>query len=297
MSVVYADLVVPRLGLTDALERVPLATVRDRLTAVRAVAGLGRTWATAELVALDRGASAEQEPRSRYGVSWRLAPLAGVGFASEDYRESEPPVGAADSPAARARYGRRAPEIAAVRSAALVPAGPSAVELTAALDLRASLRYDLVQGYRRRLAHLLAYEASLRAGSLAPYDDRVALLGAVSPGELLAALPEPGEPSAFSVTLNVLAALREVASYQEGTGEPHPQLGRRLDGPGELGESLARRLSAATEARRGRLHADARIALTALTVELERVGVVSYTGGTIYPTWGLLADPDSYLPT
>ena len=42
--------------------------------------------------------------------------------------------------------------------------------------IRASWRYEFVEAYRRRLAYALAFEASILAGSRAPYTERLPAL-------------------------------------------------------------------------------------------------------------------------
>lgn len=303
MSSVYADLVVPDLSIDDLLQHRTLDWARQQLERLRDEPDLGPAWREAQLLGLDRSAGPDQIPRRACGVSWHLAPVAGLGFARDDYLETVPPRGRAGADpstpgpvdaAWSVRYRRRAGEIAAVRHAAHTTVGTGELALAAAVDLHATACFDFPQGYRRRLAHVLAYEASLRAGSHKPYQRHFPALIGGTVHQLRSSLERLPLADTFSVLINLTATLREAATYENLTGTAHPDLGARVSAAAAKTSLLTGQLATATDHRRLTLHRDARDALTALRVELDRTGDITYTGCTIFPAWGLLADADSY---
>lgn len=303
MSAVYADLVVPDLTVDDFLQHRTLSWVEQHLRAVRDQPHLGPLWSDAEFLGLDHSASFDHVPRQACGVSWQRAPIAGIGFAREDYLEPTAPPDPTDAgligrdasdATRRARYRRRAPEIAAVHHATRVSNGGDGLPLVAAIDLQGTARFDFRQGYRRRLAHVLAYEASLRAGSHTPYRRHFPALIEGTVHQLRTSLDRVPMSDAFSVILNLTATLREAATYQDAIGTAHPDLGMELTAADAKTTLLTGQLAKAADRRRLTLHSDARRALTALWAELARTGDIAYTGATLLPTWGLLADADNY---
>jgi hypothetical protein len=325
MTAIFADVVVPEIDPLVAARRYPAGDLRTVLEGLREVAldvGVGEVWSGARVAGTDRGEGPPGAAPGVVGVSLAFACLVGAGFWRErDLPAEVPPAPPApgggpggeaaggtgseatplreavarklrESAAAGARL--RGPQVDAVRRVAAAASGRAPFPLRAALDVRGTWLYDFVEAYRRRLAYALAFEASLTAGSLRPYGERLPALLAGGLPELIDATPGAADPLAFSVVLNLLRILDGALAYEAATGRSHPD----LPGPVRAGEPkrafLRERLLAAAAARQEHLHADGRVAVQALLEELELMRQEQRRYDAQPPLFGTLAGSSAY---
>lgn len=295
----FGDLIVPDMSIVEATER---------FTAAQAQAGLAQLGPVAEQLRLSElwtqlqwaGTDREQFPApagTRIGTSIAFASVAGAGFwQPEPFSEASAEqlrARAGSSTPARVRYERQMDAIrqrdqqrAALRRIVAAAGTVAPFSLRALLSIDGAREYTFGEGYVRRIAYLLAFEASLNAASLAPFNDRLVALVSGTPDELYHAFPPVETPAAFSIYLNVSAYLDGLVAHESDMGEPHPLAGasiRALDAKRRL---LAEGRAAAAQAREPRLHADARLALHALDQELELVQRVGLRFEAMPPLWG-----------
>jgi hypothetical protein len=271
--------------------------------------GLAEVWAGAEPIGLTAsfyvgGPPRMGQPGGVFGVSLAWAPLAGIGFYREDdYVTEVPVIDPSMSPIQRALLRKyeaqlreqaslRGPEVLAVRLLTEGAAGRLPFPVTAALGFQSSWVHDFRAAYIRRLAYGLGFEASLRAGSLQPYEALYPVLIDGTAAELRNALPPPDAALSFSVLLNLRGVLDAVSAYERDHEGPAPRLsGRAVDAAAKR-TLLSNQLARAAEARKLPLHNEGQLAVDALLAESQRLSDKSPWWDGYPPDWSDARVPD-----
>ncbi len=270
--------------------------------------GVEQVWEKAELLGLDQSHFEQGPPRTGQpggvlGVSLAWAPLPGIGFCRNDEFVAEVPrIDAAMSPFQQAvlrkkepRYREeasiRGPQVQAVRRLVEAAKDRLPFPVAAAIGFDSSWVHDFCASYLRRLAYALAFEASLRARSLEPYEALYPVLVTGSVEELGRALPPLDAPYSFSLRLNLLAVLHAIAGHERNHPEPAPTLSSRMVEGAAKRTLLEDGIEDAAEMRGRSLHDEGRLVLQKLLEELRRAAKASTWCGLPHD-WGRTRVPD-----
>ncbi len=145
--------------------------------------------------------------------------------------------------------------------------------------------YELEEAFRRWLAYHLAYEASLTAGSLAPYDRLASVISGTS-DRLRAASPGPDEPAAFSILLNTLSLLDRTRAYEASSRQPHESIRSAVVEGDVKRRWLRQQLDLARKRKRSEVGVDAEIAMDALVREADFLRDQGIHFNLALPEWG-----------
>ncbi|MGB3292058.1 MAG: hypothetical protein WBB01_03580 [Phormidesmis sp.] len=244
------------------------------------------------------------------GISMNHACTSGIGFWHEHYlhksiSDIDTQLCDSGSPAQQAMAQRRIkqaqdemairiPEIKTIQQIFEAVQAQSQLPLRLALDVKGSFAYDFEIGFRRTLAYALAYEASIAAGSLAPYDSVVSPLIVGDISELRKATPLSTDRYALSIYLNLLSKLNAAAAYQRRQSNCHPDL------PGEVNQLEIKRafltesMQEAAGHRSKTLTKDGKLSIQALLKEVQ----LNYDQNiySIAPQlWGQIAPSHAYI--
>lgn len=213
----------------------------------------------------------------RAGITWSVAPAAGLGFSHEagtmgdEYRE-----------VLRARASERR----LVEAISEYCQGIHGLPVAAEVDAIGEWREDFAISYRRRIAYALGFHASLRAGSRACFEVRDAPLILGTAAELDVAARGSDAFEAFSLRLNLLARLRRAIAHERRHGAPHRAVAGAVHARREKEDLLEGRLAEASEQVARRLHADGQLALRTLLRHLRAERDEGAWQVDIAPVWG-----------
>jgi hypothetical protein len=252
-----ADLIVPGADLYEVARNYPLKQLRGELARAAEVAvalGMRKIWREARLCGTNTRRNPPYPDDQAPGLSLTCAPIAGVGFVYE--YEIDPRL----QPRKNRRESLR--EVASTMRAR--------VPVEVALDVTAKIDVPFEPAYRRQMAYALGFEASLRAGSMEPYESRMRALSVGSVDELVAALPAVQDPLALSICLNLAMRLQADATHEHEKGMARRGSHGEIVDAGRKRAILDERIAQASALMHRQLTVDGRIALEALHAELKR---------------------------
>jgi len=299
MSDMFADLVVidgDPLELETRYSAQQIRHALERLIDVAAKIGERERWLETQLLG---GAGA---PLGDRGVLLSAAPFAGVGY----WRDNlvEPPEAitrrfasmldelVVQGMIAEGRLRRREQETLD----RIVAAASSShdLRLLVRTDLRSADVFTFEGAVRRRIAYALAFEASLAAGSRAPYEDLYPVLVEGSAEQLAQACPPPTDRVSFSIFLNLMFRLNLLVAHRRAHGVPPAAVPAEVRAPDEKRAWLADTLAKARTARAANVGPDGRVALEALMAALGDDARLLNTFFDGLPPWGELPDSARY---
>lgn len=312
MTAFYGDLIVPDVDPVLAAAEYRSADLAAGLAMLAPIAqeiGLADVWVSAEPIGLTTsfypgGPPRMGQPGGVFGASLAWAPLAGIGFHREDNYVTELPVIEPsmsliqqailrkNESRLREQASIRGPEVLVVRLLTKAAARRLPFPVTAALGCESSWIHDFRAAYLRRLAYGLGFEASLRAGSLKPYETLYPVLIGGTAAELRNALSPAEAALSFSVLLNVLGVLDAVSAYERDNEGPAPVLSGRAVDAGAKRALLTEQLARAAEARKLSLHDEGQLVVDALVVESRRLSDESPWWSGSPPDWRNARVPD-----
>ncbi|MDJ0703750.1 MAG: hypothetical protein QNJ46_10760 [Leptolyngbyaceae cyanobacterium MO_188.B28] len=313
MSAVYGDLIVPAIGPIELAAKGyssnDIRQALEQLDEIAANLNLLEVWKSRQLFGIDGSNVPPGPSRGRVGISLNYACTNGIGFWRDYYLQckiddTDLQISNTGRPAqkvmakkrieqARAEMAIRIPEIQALQQIFEAAYQQNHIPLKLALDVRGGVTYDFEIAYRRTLAYALAFEASIQASSLEPYNSLIPTLVLGTIIDLREEMPAVTARHAFSVYLNLLSKLNAAAAYRMHKGAFHPDL------PGDINQLeskqafLTERLQIAAQSCSETLTQDGKTAIKALLKEVQ----LSYDRGSynISPRpWGRIAPSAVY---
>ena len=309
MSAFFGDLIVPDVDPLEAAATLPAYEVRAALEALGNFAdkaGAGTLWQRAVLVGTDGAPDPPGPARGVVGISLAWACVAGIGYWRDHYlpREPLPPPTPAQPSSKFLDFLRtksaseasiRGPEVDALRRTLAAAGNAAPFPLKVLVDIGGTWAYSFEGSYRRRLAYALAFEASIRTGSLEPYTSFAESLAVANAPDFISELSTIETRGAFSVFLNLVSLLdRMLAAESTPDSAQGTPVFRVVDAEAKRSYLVAQLKSAAAQ-RSSSLTEDGKIALRALLAELDLLRGWGITPLSPLPRWGILATSEAYV--